>query len=133
MADQNKVVIPGRVQKDNQKRKKFKIKKHKDNEVDIDIEIDEDGDYEVDKLSIDGLPTTMPDGVPIRWFNNFSIKKNGQHINQKYKVAIPGISNMGKSRLVIYEGSGDPYYYPGPIVNDTIELMNGDPGIGGGP
>ena len=128
MANQNKVVIPGKVQKDNQKRKKFKIKKHKDNEVDIDIEIDEDGDYEVEKLSVDGLPTTMHDEVPITWFNNFGVKKNGQHVNQKFKVTIPGISNMGKSRLVIFEGNGDPYYYIGPITNDTFEFNQRRPG-----
>ena len=90
MADQNKVVVPGKVQKDSNR--KFKIKKDKTSEVDADVEILEDGDYQVDKLSVDSLPTTMYDGNPIRWFNNFSIKKNGQYINQKYKITIPGIS-----------------------------------------
>ena len=131
MANQKKVIVQGKVQKNSNK--KFKIKKDKDTEVDIDIEIEDDGDYEVDKLSIEGLPAAMPDGVPIRWFNNFSIKKNGQYINQKYKVTIPGISNMGKSRLVIIDSSGIPYYYTGAIVNDTFELTNGDPGSGAGP
>jgi hypothetical protein len=131
MADQNKVVVPGKVQKDSNK--KFKIKKDKASEVDTDIEILEDGDYEVDKLSVDGLPSTMHDGNPIRWFNNFAIKKNGQYINQKYKVTIPGISNMGNSRLVIFDGNGNPYYYTGDIVNDTFELTDGDPGVGGSP
>jgi len=131
MADQNKVVVPGKVQKDSNR--KFKIKKDKASEVDTDIEILEDGDYEVDKLSVDGLPTNMYDGNPIRWFNNFAIKKNGQYINQKYKVTIPGISNMGSSRLVIFDGNGDPYYYTGTIVNDTFEMTDGDPGIGGSP
>jgi len=131
MANQNKEVVPGKVQKDSNR--KFKIKKDKASEVDADVEILEDGDYEVDKLSVDGLPTHMYDGNPIRWFNNFAIKKNGQYINQKYKITIPGISNMGSSRLVIFDGNGDPYYYTGTIVNDTFEMTDGDPGIGGSP
>lgn len=131
MADQNKVVVPGKVQKDSNT--KFKIKKDKTGEVDTDIEILEDGDYQVDKLSVDGLPTNMYDGNPIRWFNNFAIKKNGQYINQKYKVTIPGISNLSGSRLVIFDGNGDPYYYTGAIVNDTFELTDGDPATGGSP
>ncbi|MDQ3006375.1 MAG: hypothetical protein M3R47_13460 [Chloroflexota bacterium] len=131
MADQNKVVVPGKVQKDSNT--KFKIKKDKTGEVDTDIEILEDGNYEVDKLSVDGLPTNMYDGNPIRWFNNFAIKKNGQYINQKYKVTIPGISNLAGSRLVIFDGNGDPYYYTGAIVNDTFELTDGDPATGGSP
>lgn len=128
---QNKVVVPGKVQQANSK--KFKIKKDKDSEVDVDVEIEEDGTYEVDKLSIDGLPTHMYDGTPIRWFNNLAIKKNGQYINQRYKVTIPGISNIAPSRLVIFDGNGDPYYYTGAIVNDTFELTDGDPAFGGGP
>ena len=131
MADQNKVVIPGKVQKDSNR--KFKIKKDKTSEVDADVEILQDGDYQVDKLSVDGLPTHMHDGNPIRWFNNFSIKKNEQYINQKYKITISGISNMGSSRLVIFDGNGDPYYYTGAIVNDTFEMTDGDPGVGGSP
>jgi len=33
--------------------------------------------------------------------------------------------------LVIFDGNGDPYYYTGAIVNDTFELTDGDPGLGG--
>jgi guanyl-specific ribonuclease Sa len=131
MARQNKVVVSGKVQKNNNK--KFKIKKDKGTEVDVDIEIEDDGEYEVDKLSVDGLPSQMNDGTSIRWFNNFAIKKNGKYINQKYKVKIPGISNLGASRLVIFGGNGDPYYFTGEIVDDTFELTDGDPGIGGAP
>jgi hypothetical protein len=131
MADQNKVVVPGKVQQDSSR--KFRILKEKDSEVDVDIEIEEDGDYAVDKLSVDGLPSTMYDGNPIRWFNNFAIKKNGQYINQAYKVMIPGISNMGNSRLVIIDGNGNLSYYTGTIVNDTFELTDGDPGSGQSP
>lgn len=128
---QNKVVVQGKVQQENSK--KFKIKKDKDAEVDVDIEIDEDGTYEVDKLSIDGLPTHMNDGTAITWFNNFAVKKNGQYINQRYKVKILGVSNIAPSRLVIFDGNGDPYYYTGAIVDDTFELTDGDPAIGRGP
>ena len=128
---QNKVVIPGKVQKSSNK--KFKIQKHNNSEVDVDIEIEEDGEYEVDKLSVDDLPANMYDGTPIRWFNNFAIKKNGQYINQPYKITIAGLSKLGKSRLVIFDGNGDPYYYTGAIVNDTFEMTDGDPGTGSAP
>ena len=131
MANQNKTVVPGKVQKENNK--KYKIKKDKGSEVDIDIEIEEDGSYDVEKLSTDGLPTAMNDGTSIRWFNNFAIKKNGQYINQKFKVTIAGISNMGNSKLVIFDGNGDPYYYTGAIADDTFELTDGDPAAGQAP
>lgn len=131
MANRKKVPVPGKVK--NQGNGKFKIEKDKNNETDIDIDVLENGDYEVEKLSVDDLPATMPDGNPIRWFNNFAIKKNGQYINQRYKVTIPGISNMGRSRLVIFDGNGDPYYYTGPIANDTFELSDGDPAVGSAP
>jgi hypothetical protein len=128
---QNKVIVSGKVQKNNSKN--FKIRKDKDSEVDLDIEIDEDGTYEVDKLSIEGLPAKMHDGTAITWFNNFAVKKNGQYINQRYKVKIPGVSKIAPSRLVIFDGNGDPYYYTGAIVDDTFELTDGDPAIGKGP
>jgi len=131
MASQNKVIVSGKVQKNSSK--SFKIKKDKSSEVDVDIEIEDDGDYEVDKLSVDGLPTNMSDGTSIRWFNNFSVKKNGQYINQKYKITIPGISNMGNSKLVIFDGNGNPYYYTGDITNDTFEMTDGDPATGAAP
>lgn len=131
MANQNKKVVPGKVQKNSNQ--KYKIKKDKSSEVDIDIDIEEDGTYDVEKFSIDGLPTHMNDDTSIKWFNNFGIKKNGQYINQKYKVTIPGISNMGNSKLVIFDGNGDPYYYTGSIIEDTFELTDGDPAIGQAP
>jgi hypothetical protein len=111
----------------------FKIKKDKSSEVDVDIAIEEDGDFVVEKLSVDGLPAQMNDGKGIRWFNNFSIKKNGQYINQKYKITVPGASNLGNSKLVIFDGNGDPYYYTGAIVNDTFDFTDGDPAVGAAP
>ena len=131
MAEQRKVVVPGKVQRENSRR--FKIRKDKDSEVDVDVEILEDGDFEVDKLSVEGLPTNMFDGALIRWLTNFSIRRNGQYINQRYRVTIPGISSQAGSRLVIFDGNGDPYYYTGPIVNDTFELTDGDPATGMSP
>lgn len=125
---QNKVVVPGKVQPINSK--KFKIKKDKDSEVDVDVEILEDGTYEVDKLSVDGLPATMHDGTAIRWLTNFAIKKNGQYINQRYLITIPGLANRGASRLAIFDGNGNPYYYTGDITGDTFELTDGDPAGG---
>jgi len=123
---QPKVVIQGKVEK--KSNKKFKIKANKSTEVDIDIEIDEDGEYEVEKLSVEGLPETI-DNNPIVWLNNFAIKKTGNYINQRYQVTIPG---LGNKRVVIVDNNshGNPYYYTGPADNDTIILSDGDPGIG---
>jgi hypothetical protein len=125
---QNKVVVPGKVDKVNNK--KFKIKKDKAQESDITVDIVDDGDFEVEKLSIDGLPATMNDGNPIHWINNFAIKKNGQYINQRYFVSLPDVT--GK-RVIIFDGNGNPYYYTGEVTNNTIELTDGDPAIGSWP
>jgi hypothetical protein len=134
-AMQNKVVIPNKVQKVGTGNRKFKIMKDKGNEVDADVEIvddpkDKDITFEVVKLSVDGLPPTMHDGKPIRWFNNFAIRRNSEYINERYFVTIPG---LGSSGVVIFDGNGDPYYYTGSVTNDTIELTDGDPAIGGAP
>jgi hypothetical protein len=129
-------VVQGKVQ--DQGNGKFKIEKgNGPNEVDIEIDLGGDGNYEVEKLSVDGLPTNVSssDSTPIRWFNNFSIKKDGQYINQKYNVTIPGLLNLlGKSKLVIYSEMHDPNLYDyGAITSDTFELTDGDPGTGGVP
>ncbi len=125
-----KVVIQGKVDKQSSN-KKFKVRIQKSTEVDTDIEILEDGEYEVDKLSVDELPKAMPDGTPIHWLNNFAVRRKGkeEYINQPYKVTIPG---LGKGRVVILDNNseGKPYYFTGAVVNDTIELSDGDPGIG---
>ena len=123
----NKVVVPGKVEK--QGNKKFKIKTQKSSEKDVDIDIVEDGTYDVEKLSIDDLPTSMPDGKAITWYNNFAIKKGGNYINQPYKVKIEG---LGSKSIVILDNNSDgkPYYFTGTVVDDTIELSDGDPGIG---
>jgi hypothetical protein len=125
---QDKIVIPGKV--DHLSRKKFKIKKDKSSEIDADIDIADDGDYEVEKLSVDSLPKQMKDKTAIRWFNNFAIKKGGQYIKQRYSVTIAGLSSVN---VVICGSDGDPYYYEGSVKDDTIELTDGDPGIGGAP
>ena len=140
-----KKLISGKVTKEEKKsngKKKFKFKVEKDKagEVDVDVEIEVDesntDEFTVDKYSIDELPNsiTNPDGTKtsINWLNNFSVKKNGSY-NVSYKATIPGISNLGNSKLVIYYGSGDPQYFKGTITNDTIDLTNGDPAIGTGP
>jgi len=131
----NKVIVSNKVQKDSNR--KFKIKKDKATETDVDVEILEDGDYEVDKLSVDGLPSTMEDGTAIGWFNNFAIKKNGQYINQSYKITIAGLSALRPSKkLVIIDGNtnnGKPYVFTGDITNDTFELTDGDPAVGSSP
>jgi hypothetical protein len=124
---QNKVVIKNKVEKNKANNKIYKIKSHKNSEFDLTIELTGDGDYEVEKLSLEGLPAAMNDGKPIRWLNNFAIKKNGQHINERFFVTIPHIED---SRLVIYDGNGNPYYYTGEIKNNTFELTDGDPAVG---
>ena len=140
MVNQNKTVVPGKVQKNSNK--KYKIKKKDDeqgktnNEVDIEIEIEEDGEFDVDKLSTDGLEDLKYENRSIRWFNNFSIKKNGQYINQKFKVKIDNLSTLlaeNNSVLVIFDGNGDPYKYTGTITDDTFELTDGDPATGRAP
>ncbi|MBI5951031.1 MAG: hypothetical protein HY865_05195 [Chloroflexi bacterium] len=127
---EKKVVVPGKVKKEKINPRKYKIEKDKASESDIEIEVTGDGDYDVEKLSVDGLPEKMPDGNPIRWFNNFIIKKNGQVIKEKYYVAIP---DLEKSHLVIIDSKGEPYYYEGEIKNNTFELTDGDPGTGRSP
>jgi hypothetical protein len=129
---QNKVVVPGKVEKEKTNPKKYKIKKDKNSESEIEVQVTGDGDYDVEKLSVDGLPDKMPmpDGTRIRWFNNFQIKKGGQTIKEKYFVTIPSLE---QSRLVILRGTGDPYYYDGEIKDNTFELTDGDPAIGKGP
>ena len=132
---QNKAVIPGKVEKDKSNNRKFKIRKDKTTEVDADVEIvadprDQGITFDVDKLSVDGLPTTMHDGNPIHWLNNFAIRRNNEYINQRYFVTIVG---LGLSGVVIFDGNGDPYYYTGAVTNDTIELTDGDPAIGTSP
>lgn len=138
MANQNKTPVAGKAKANPSNKRKFRIEKEKDNELDLDVEVEDDGadsTFEVTKFSINDLPATMNDGAAIRWFNNFGIRKNGQYINQKYKVSIPGLSNAlgANSKLVIFDGNGDPYYYTGAIANDTFELTDGDPAVGGSP
>lgn len=126
--------------------KKFKIKAKKNKERDVDIEIpgnDPDADFIVQKLDIEGvgLPSNMPNNGPaIVWLNNFAIKKKSTnaHINQSYKASIAGLSALqaaGK-KIVIFDGNsnnGQPYEVEGTIVNDTLELSDGDPAIGNSP
>ena len=123
---QSKVVVPGKVEK--KSKKKFKIKKQKNNEIDIEVDIEADGEYDVEKLSVDGLAETI-DGKTITWLNNFAIKKGSNYINQRYKVKLPGIGNK---KIVIIDNNshGIPYYYTGPVEDDTITLSDGDPAIG---
>jgi hypothetical protein len=127
-AMQKKIVVPGKV--DQLSNRKFRIKKDKASEIDAEIDIAEGGDYEVEKHSVDELPMHMKDGTAIRWFTNFAIKKNGQYIKQLYSVTIAGLSSVN---VVICDSSGEPYYYQGSVRDDTIELTDGDPGIGGAP
>ena len=124
--------------------KKFKIKKvkGKDKEKDADIEIlgnDPDNDFEVQKLSLDGLPTKFGTD-DIAWFNNFAIwKKSAKaYINQPYKIKIEGLSaaRAANKKIVIIDGNstnGQPYEFKGAIVDDTFDFTDGDPAIGSSP
>ncbi len=130
--------------KGNKGQKKFKLSKGaKKDEKDIDIDITsgtESDIFVLQKLDTDTLDKKLDakfGGDDIVWFNNFAIKKNtadGDPINQSYSVTIPGLSSYKK--IVIQDGNannGRAYVYSGPVVNDTIELTDGDPAVGGAP
>jgi hypothetical protein len=137
MAKQKKV--DNKVKKDKDKDWKFTIEPALPSEVNVEIDLEVSGKYEVDKLETETLPTNMPepDNARIGWFNNFSIKENGNYIKKKYKVTIPGLISKLKEKnaqLVIYSDTHDPkLYYYGNITSDTFELTDGDPGVGGSP
>lgn len=138
MAKQDKV--PGKAKKEGDGNRRYKIETSEPQEVEIDIDLLEDGDYEVEKLETESLPTNMPapDNKSIRWFNNFSIKEKGKYIKKRYKVTIPGLEQKLKekdSKLVIYSDTHTPklYYYDGTIEGDTFELTDGDPANGMSP
>jgi hypothetical protein len=137
MAKPEKIVVPDKVRRDKNNNKKFKIEKgNQPNEVDIEIDILGTGNYDVDKLKVDDVEKEypqMPDGKPIRWLNNFSIKQNGRYIQQTYKVTVPGLSKRGDSILVIYSEADGLYPYDGKIEGDTFELSDGDPATGMSP
>lgn len=129
-----KTPVPGKVDKENNR--KFKIKKDKNSEVDVEIEIEEDGNYEVTKLSIEGLDTQLPNnGGSITWLNNFEIKENNSPINKAYKIKVNGLSAMlaaGK-QLVIQDGNRNnskPYLHDVPVTDDTFDFSDGDPAVG---
>ena len=122
--------------------KKFKIKKVKDTEKDTDIEIlgdDPDNDFEVQKLSVEGLPSKFG-ADDIAWFNNFAIwkKSSKAYINQSYKIKITGLSaaRAANKKIVIIDGNsanGHPYEFKGAITDDTFDFTDGDPAIGSSP
>ena len=132
--------VPGKVQ--NQGSGKFKIDRgDQPNEVDVDLDLPVTGSYVVEKLRAhaggpNGLPAEI-DGKTIRWFNNFSIKENGNYIKKKYIVSITNLrEKLGNGKLVIYSENHDPklyYYDDSKIKGDTFELDDGDPGAGGAP
>lgn len=127
--------IPGKVRKESAR--KFEVEPVKSGEVQITIDLLEDGQYEVSKLSDEGLPTHYPDenGDRITWYNNFSITRGGNFIKQRYRVTIPGLSRRPKnSTVVIYDDTRGLYAYdPSRIDGDTIELNDGDPAVGHAP
>jgi len=134
-----KTPVPGYAAKDKNNDKKFKIKKEKNSEVDIEVEIQESGNYDVTKLSIDGLDTELPNnGGSITWLNNFEIKENSSPINKAYKIKVPGLSAMiaaGK-KLVIQDGNRNnskPYLHDVSVIDDTFDFSDGDPAIGSNP
>jgi hypothetical protein len=137
----NKIVLS--TKKGNKGQKKFKVEKgsNKDEkDVDIDIETGSSDDtFIVQKLSLEGLEPKIGD-EDIIWFNNFLIKKESTNepINQSYKVKIAGLSywRTGNRKIVIQDGNvnnGKPYVFTGNVTDDTIELSDGDPGVGGAP
>ena len=132
--------VPGKVQ--NQGSGKFKIDKgDQPHEVNVDLDLPANGNYVVEKLRVhiggpNGLPAEI-DGQTIRWFNNFSIKENGNYIRKKYTVSVENLrGKLGNGKLVIYSENHVPklyYYDASKISGDTFELDDGDPGTGGAP
>lgn len=121
---QKKKPVSGKTKKINGR--KFEVEKGNEaGEFDLTIELFEDGDYTVEKLELDDLPKTMPDGRSIQWFNNFLIKRNGNPLKQRYSVTIPGIGN---TKVVVYDSAEKLTEVE--AVNGRIELTDGDPGIG---
>ena len=121
---------------------RFKIDKgDQSDEDDVDIDLGGPGNYVVEKLKVNGtngLPKNMPDGESIRWFNNFSIKENGNYIKKNYKVTIARLQEKLKvknSKVVIYSENHDPklYYLEPQPSGDTFDLDDGDPGTGQSP
>ena len=122
--------------------KKFKIEKNKQGEQDADIDIisgTPEDIFIVEKLSQDGLDPSIGD-QEIVWFTNFVIKKQatGDPINQRYKIKISGLGAWRgpNKKIVIQDGNaneGQAYEFTGDVTDDTIELTDGDPGVGGSP
>jgi len=137
----NKTVIS--TSKGSKGQKKFKVDKgsnkdEKEFDLDIDSGTSEDT-FIVQKLSLEGLEPKIGT-EDIVWFNNFVIKKESTNepINQNYKVKIAGLSywRTGNRKIVIQDGNsnnGKPYVFTGDLTDDTIELSDGDPGVGGSP
>ena len=133
-------------------KKTFKVRKGpKSTEIAVDIDITSataDEEFIVEQLKIEDLQQTIEINGKVEaivWFNNFAIKKKkqdgsaGDPINQSYKVKITGLKAWrapGKY-IVIQDGNannGNPYIFTGPVGDDdTIELTDGDPGVGGAP
>jgi predicted nuclease of predicted toxin-antitoxin system len=129
--------------KGNKGEKKFKVDKGSNrDEKDVEIEIDSGGSEDVfivEKLDMGNLELKIGN-EDIVWFNNFQIKKESTNepINQNYKVKINGLSywRTGNRKIVIQDGNvngGKPYVFTGTITDDTINLSDGDPGVGGAP
>ena len=122
--------------------KKFKIEKNKQGEQDADIDIisgTPEDIFIVEKLSQDGLDPSIGD-QEIVWFTNFVIKKQatGDPINQRYKIKISGLGAWRgpNKKIVIQDGNaneGQAYEFTGDVTDDTNELTDGDPGVGGSP
>lgn len=131
--------------------KKFKVKKGpKSTEQDVDIDVTSattDEEFIVEQLDIETLDQTIKindKDEKIVWFNNFVIKKkkqdgsDGDPINQSYKVKISGLGawRAPSKYIIIQDGNannGRAYIFTGSVEDDTIELTDGDPGVGGAP
>ncbi len=133
--------------KGNKGQKKFKINKgSKKGERDIELDVTSGSDNDVfivetlDPEELGKYVTIDGKSVEIEWFNNFQIKKEStsEPINQNYKVKIVGLKawkDSGKA-IVLQDGNvngGKPYVFTGDVTDDTIDLSDGDPGVGGAP
>ena len=75
---QNKIIIPGKVEKDKSNPKKFKIKKDKGIRVGYRHRGHWGRQLRCRKIQRGRSARKMPDGTTIRWLNNFFIKRTGR-------------------------------------------------------
>ena len=126
-------------------KKEFKIRKHaKDSESkkfketeDALITVSDLAGISLELLSTDDLTDNGPEGKPIRWVNNFSVRKNGDYLRGNFTVylnaPVPGAKFVYQVGDTLYSdkipqpvAAGDADH-PGMVM---VSFDFGDPAIG---